>query len=214
MIDPAIDPLGAVQKAIEARLKTAFGWDDERRALRQIESIEFPFDEGTDQVSQIKPPGAYFVPIVARATDQGVTFEQQWAVYAVASLPTTASRALGTDAAYGMGAYAIAYRIVAALDEWDPQVENADRFHVMGIENLSGLTLTKRGLSVFAVTLSGRISPRFENSEAELADFLHYHSDWDLHAPDEPRKGPLPLDLDATNDVDLPGSPETSGDAP
>ncbi len=214
MIDASLDPLGAVQTAIEARLKSAFGWNDDKRALRQIESIEFPFDEGTDKIDQIKPPGAYFVPLVARTTDQETTFEQQWAVYGVAGRPTAVARATGGIGAYGMGAFAIAYRIAAALDEWDPGVETADRLRVLGIENLSGLTLTKNDLSVLAVTVSGRITPRFEQDGGNLADFLHYHSDWDLHPPAEPREGPLPLALDATNDVDLPGSQPAPGEAP
>jgi len=209
-----IDPIGAVEDSMVARLKTVFGWGDERRALQEVKALEFPFDENADTVQQVSPPGAYVVPFGARPLDGDGHILFRWCVYAVSGAATTRERARGAPSG-DLGTYAISSRIGAALSDWTPSgVDEAGTLELAGIEVLTGLTLMKRRLSVLAVTFVGPIHLSFEDPEAELADFLHYHSDWDLHAPDEPRKGPLPLDLDATNDVDLPGSPETSGDAP
>lgn len=163
MTDPAFtDPLGAVEVAIEERLKEVFGWNAGARLLKQIQSTEFPFDKGTDEVTQVAPPGAYIVPLVARPGQFPDDYDQQWAVYAVASRPTSTARGRGGTGAYGIGAYEIAYRIAAALHDFKPPVETADCLKVLGIENLSGLTLTKKSMSVFAVTLSGTIKACFE----------------------------------------------------
>ena len=206
MIDPALDPLGAVEAAMLARLKSSFGWDDDKRALRQIKAIEFPFDQGTDKVMQLEPPGAYVVPLVARPTDTRNTLEQRWAIYAVSDRPTAKARATGGIGVYGMGAYAIAYRVAAALDEWDPETDGASRLYVEGIENMSGLTLTKRGLTVFGVTFFGKITHDFGSEDADLAPFLRFHADWDIAPVADPPTDPLPVAApDAADDVTLEG---------
>jgi len=156
------DPLGAVEDAMLEKLKEEFGWNAGARLLKQIQTVEFPFDKGSDQVEQIKPPGAYIAPLVARPTGRWRDYEQQWAVYAVADRPTPRARSRGGAGPYGMGSYEIAYRIAAALDDFNPGIETADCLKVLGIENMSGLTLTERSLSVFAVTLSGGIMANFE----------------------------------------------------
>lgn len=201
-----VDPIGAVEDAMIARLKAAFGWGDERHALAEVEALEFPFDQDADKVHQVKAPAAYVVPLAARGMGESGLVTMQWAVYAVSGAPTARARARGT-AIGDLGAYAIAARIAAALDGWVPDVEGASGLECAGIEVLTGLTLVKRRLSVLAVTFTGPLQFAFEDPEAELADFLHYHSDWDLRSAEGRHTGPLPIDdPHATTDVTLPGS--------
>lgn len=203
------DPVGEVQSAIEERLKSAFGWTESQRTLKQIKPIEFPFDKGSEKLEQIVPPGVYFVPLVARASGEWMTLDQQWAAYCVSDRPTSRARTTGGAGSFGMGAYEIAYRTAAALDEFFPDTIGASTLRVLGIENLTGLTLASKRLSVFAVTFAGKIAADFGAPAANLAPFLRYHSDWELDPGAPAPSDPLPItDPHATNDVTL------TGDAP
>lgn len=64
-MNAVVDPIGAVEDAMVAWLKVAFGWSEARRALQEVKALEFPFDEDADRVHQVAPPAAYVVPLMA-----------------------------------------------------------------------------------------------------------------------------------------------------
>jgi|GEM_PF-6541643 len=109
MIDPALDPLGAVEAAMLARLKSSFGWDDDKRALRQIKAIEFPFDQGTDKVMQLERLTVFGVTFFGKIThDFGsedadlapfLRFHADWDIAPVADPPTDPLPVAAPDAA-------------------------------------------------------------------------------------------------------------------
>lgn len=199
------DPIGAVEDAIVDRLRGAFT-SGGKSALKRIEPLERPFDSRTPGELGIHAPAVYVVPYVGKPTGNERHLRMLWWLYCIADGATPATRARGGAGAFGIGTYAVASRVVAALDGWLPEVPEASTLEVAGIENMTGLTLERERKAVLAVTVTGIIECTGTPDGSGLEDFRTYHSDWDIppraEAPDA-----LPVsDPDATNTVTLEGA--------
>ncbi|MEM7507629.1 MAG: hypothetical protein AAF415_12880 [Pseudomonadota bacterium] len=199
----AIDPIGAIEDAMIARLKDAFGFNETRRALRKVDRIEVPFDASSSKIFEPVPPACYVLPLLVRPGDYPGNFDVRWAVYAVSGKATSTTRARGGSDPMGLGAYAIAMRAAAVLENWNPELDCAGTIQLVGIENLSGLTLVDRRLSVWALTMTGSIDFELQNPDADLAPFLTFHADFDVPPYDAP-PAELPAARDANLKVELP----------
>lgn len=201
----APDPIGALEDAILARLRTAFTAGG-RSVLKRIEALERPFEANVPASTQIHPPAIYLAPLVAKPTGTERHLEMHWAAYCVSGSATPETRARGASGAFGIGTYAIAGRVVASLDGWLPDVPEASGLSILGVENFTGLVLVKERMAVFAVTFAGRIECLEALGGSGLDDFLTYHSDWDI-APHAAPPEALPVaEPDATNTVTLEGA--------
>ncbi len=203
--NPPADPITATLDAIIARLKDGFGFGKGTRSLRSVEMLEFAFDREADKVVQVNPPALYIVPLAFRPKFGQAQIETRWVIYAVSNRATPLKRTKGD--AQEMGSFGIAVRASALLNEWVPPVAGASALNLTFGENLTGMTLVKKKLSVVALTLTGVMEIGLGDPATDLDDFLHYHSDWDIapHADPAPDALTIP-DPDAINDVILEGA--------
>lgn len=200
------DPITAVLDAMIAELQRRFGWDAPKRALTEIKPLEFPLDEKAERIEGIRAPGLYPVFFGARPTAQVGAVEAMWGFYAISTRATIPARTGGDSSE--MGSYAIAARAARVLDEFDTGVPGASPLKLEGIENLSDIALARRHMSVVAVTVTGVVAIGLGDAADDLADFLHFHADFDLRPFDDPPAA-LPVDNpDAALDVALPGASE------
>jgi len=210
MIAP-IDPISAVQDAIIARLGDAFGMDRSRRALQEIKPLHVSPDRGADMIEQLIPPSLNLLFLEFQPTQQFDTVDLRWGVYAVSKRATLAARTKGDVGE--MGAYAIAARAARVLNDFLPDVEGASALMFHGCQNIASKTLARKKLSVLALTFSGQVTIGFDDPNADLADFLRYHSEWKTGPFDDDNPAPTSLPIskpDATNDVVLTGASDAS----
>lgn len=198
------DPAGALEAALLARLRDGFGWAGPRRALRNVDPIETPFDAETPGAIRVAPPALYLAPLTMRPTEFQGEITIRWAAYCVAAGGSSRSAAAGGQDPFGIGAYAIAMRAALLLQDWRPPVDGAGSLRVIGAENLTGLALAKEKFCVMALTFETGIACAAENPEAALAEFLIFHADIDLPPLADPAPTELPAASDAAIRVELP----------
>lgn len=90
------------------------------------------------------------------------------------------------------------------LDAWLPETPGANSVQLIGVENLTGLTLVDQKLAVWAVTFAVEIGCDLENPTAALAEFLTFHADIDVEPYSDPPDGALPAARDAAFRVEIP----------
>lgn len=208
-MDAPADPISDVQDAIIARLEAAFNMKSAKRALRQVRPMQISPEKGADMLEQLVSPSANLLFLEARPTKQTDTIDLVWGVYAVSGRAALDARTRGD--AREMGSYGIASRAFRALSEFVPGVDGASALTFQGFQNIATEKLSRKKMSVVALTVSGQVTVGFDDENADIADFLHYHSDWKVAPSDEEAPENLPLvDPDLTNDVILTGASDAS----
>ena len=181
----------AIEDAIIARLTTRF-----RGRLRAIESKPVKMDP--DELKRVLTlaPAAYVAYLgFARRERPPGTVTASFGIYLVAQHAHEALRRRG-GAPGEIGAYDMEGIAVRALEDWGPSAA-AGAFEVRSSEPIAAAAFEKAGLSVFGLVadvpmkitaasgwnpgpVDGQPSDPADDPEAELADFLVFHADWDV----------------------------------
>lgn len=169
-----LDPVGAIEDALIARLQETFVRPNGRSLLKEIKPIEVPIDAGATKEFKTNPPALYVLPLTMRPGPVAGALNVYFSAYAMAK-DARSKRVDGEIQGLTIGTYAIATRTALAIEEWRPkELDGVGTFTLLGIENLAGLKLAARGVNCWAVTMMTTVSANQTHPTDGLEDFITY----------------------------------------
>lgn len=170
-----------IEDHLVTRIKTHFG-----SVLKAVDTLPTDFDANEFERVLRLAPGVFisfgFGPAMKDSAIQRVTIASRWTIIAVSG-NAGGEKQRRHGSLVEIGAYEIMERLIPLLHDY--VVPDVGTLSLMDADNLFSGELDKKGVSMYAAVFT--LPMTFESNlfdENGLDDFITFHGDYDLAAPD------------------------------